>query len=107
MADQQEDRVIRVPESGDARPDFLSPWALLLVLAFFAAGAVLVATRHWRRGSVMIGGSMVLAAVLRLLLPERLAGLLVVRSMVFDVAWCAGAGVAVMVLGLVVPGTFE
>lgn len=106
MADEQE-RHASAPLRDDARPDFLSPWALLLVLAFFAAGVVLVATRHWRRGSVMIGGSMVMAAVLRLLLPERLAGLLVVRSKVFDVAWCTGVGVAVMVLGLVVPGTFE
>lgn len=85
----------------------LSPWALLLVLVFFAIGVALVATRHWRRGSVMIGGSMVLAGILRWILPERLAGLLVVRQRWFDVSLCLGAGSAVMVLGMVVPGVYE
>ena len=41
------------------------------------------------------------------MLPERLAGLLVVRSMIFDVALGLGVGTAVVVLGMVVPGTFE
>lgn len=85
----------------------LSPWALLLVLVFFAIGVGLVATRHWRRGSVMIGGSMVLAGVLRWLLPDHLAGLLVVRQRWFDVSLCLGAGSAVMVLGMIVPGVYE
>lgn len=84
----------------------LSPWALLLVLGFFVAGFVLVATRHWRRGSVMIGGSIFLAGLLRLVLTDEMAGLLVVRHKVFDVALCLGMGAAVMVLGMVVPGVY-
>ena len=40
-------------------------------------------------------------------LPERLAGLLVVRSKIFDVALGLGVGTGVVVLGMVVPGTFE
>lgn len=101
MADEVDEQSSKVP------PGPLSPWALLLVLAFFIAGVALVATRHWRRGSVMIGGSVVLAGLLRLVLPERLAGLLVVRHKVFDVALCLGAGTATMVLGMIVPGTYE
>lgn len=84
----------------------LNPWPLLLVLAFFGAGIVLVILRHWRRGSVMMGGSLVLAAGLRLILPRRVAGLLAVRHRAFDVALTLGAGVAMMVLGMVVPGTY-
>lgn len=85
----------------------LNPWALLLVLCFFVAGVILVATRHWRRGSVMMGGAMVLGGLLRLLLPEKLAGLLVVRSKLFDVALMLGVGSAVMVLGMIVPGVYS
>lgn len=85
----------------------LNPWPLLLVLVFFLIGVGLVATRHWRRGSVMIGGSWVLAGVLRLLLPERVAGLLVVRGRWFDIALAVGAGTTIMLLGMVVPGVYE
>ena len=77
------------------------------MLVIFAIGVGLVATRHWRRGSVMVGGSLVLAGLLRWVLPERLAGLLVVRSKIFDVALGLGVGTGVVVLGMVVPGTFE
>ena len=55
----------------------------------------------------MVGGSLVLAGLLRWVLPERLAGLLVVRSKIFDVALGLGVGTGVVVLGMVVPGTFE
>ena len=96
-----------VSDPPDLRPDFLRPWALLAVLVIFAIGVGLVATRHWRRGSVMVGGSLVLAGLLRWVLPERLAGLLVVRSKIFDVALGLGVGTGVVVLGMVVPGTFE
>ena len=98
---------VDVTDPADLRPDFLRPWALLAVLVIFAIGVGLVATRHWRRGSVMVGGSLVLAGLLRWVLPERLAGLLVVRSKIFDVALGLGVGTGVVVLGMVVPGTFE
>ena len=97
---------VEVSDPPDLRPDFLSPWALLAVLVFFAIGVGLVATRHWRRGSVMVGGSLVLAGLLRWVLPERLAACSV-RSKIFDVALGLGVGTGVVVLGMVVPGTFE
>lgn len=85
----------------------LNPWSLLAVLAVFAIGIVLILTWHWRRGSVMIGGSMVLAGVLRLLLPPEWVGLLKVRSRGLDAALLLGMGVAIMVLGMTVPGVYE
>ncbi len=53
---------------------------------FLAAVAlVLVGLDYFRRGSVVLAGSVLLAAFLRLFLPEREAGLLVVRSRKVDV----------------------
>ena len=49
----------------------LNPWSLLAVLAVFAVGVVLIINWHWRRGSVVIGASVTLAGVLRLLLPPH------------------------------------
>ena len=84
----------------------LGGWALAVVLAAFSVGVVLVAMHHWRRGAVVMGGAVGLAGLLRLVLPERLAGLLVVRSKAFDVITCGLAGAAMMILGMVVPGGF-
>lgn len=60
-------------------------WPLLLCLAFFVAGMAVTAAAHWRRGAVLMGAGLGLAGVLRLFLPPRLAGLLVVRRRWFDV----------------------
>ena len=95
----------RLDDGGRAR-ESLNPWFLLGVLVFFAIGVGLIATRHWRRGSMMIGGSMVLGGLARLVLPRRLAGLLAVRHRAFDAALMLGAGSAMIVLGWVVPGVY-
>lgn len=84
----------------------LNLWPLALVCLFFLAGLGLVLARHWRRGSVVMGAALGLGALLRLVLPEEVAGLLVVRSRLFDCALLAGVGVGMMVLGMVVPGTY-
>lgn len=57
------------------------------VLALIVAGLVLAILDHWRRGSVALAAGAALAAVLRLILPARLAGVLAVRSRRFDVAF--------------------
>ncbi|WP_341728680.1 DUF3017 domain-containing protein [Brooklawnia sp.] len=85
----------------------LSPWSLLAVLAVFAIGIVLIMNWYWRRGSVVIGGSVALAGVLRLVLPPKWVGLLKVRSRGFDATLLLGMGVAIMVLGMTVPGVYE
>jgi Na+/H+ antiporter NhaD/arsenite permease-like protein len=60
----------------------------LAVLAFLAAAIVflLLQPAHWRRGVAAIAGAVLLAAVLRLLLPEPAAGMLAVRRRWLDVA---------------------
>jgi len=78
-------------------------WALLLVLLLVGVGIVLVLQWHWRRGAMVIGGATGLAGLLRLVLPERWAGLLVLRRRFWDVAVLGATGLAMIVLAPLVP----
>ena len=78
-------------------------WPLLLVLACGAVGVVLIIVSHWRRGAMMIGGATGLAGLMRLVLPERVIGLLAVRGRFWDAAVTGLAGLAIIILSLVVP----
>jgi hypothetical protein len=73
------------------------------VLAIFAAGIVLVAFDHWRKGLYAVGVALLLGGFLRLVLPTRRAGLLAVRSRIADVVTLAALGAAVLLLAAVVP----
>lgn len=64
------------------------------------AFALLVA---WRPGAGIIGASVAVAAMLRLLLPDRDAGLLHVRSRRFDVTALLLLAVGIIVSAVVVP----
>jgi hypothetical protein len=55
-------------------------WPILLVGLIFAMAFALVGANFWRRGSLLIGIGVGVAAVLRLVLPDERAGLLSVRS---------------------------
>lgn len=78
-------------------------WPLLLSLAVFAAGVVVVWVGFWRLGSFIVAGALVAAGVLRWSLPSRLAGLLVVRTRVFDVTILLGMAIFVVLLAVLVP----
>ena len=71
---------------------------LLGVLALSGIGLVVVAADRWARGLVLLAAGLILGAGLRLMLPARRAGLLVVRSRPFDVTCLLGVAVAVLVL---------
>jgi hypothetical protein len=71
---------------------------LLAVLVLAALGLVIVGTDHWARGTVILAAALLLGAGLRLALPERRAGLLVVRSRTFDVAALTGVAAAMVVI---------
>jgi len=79
-----------------ARSVLRSQWPILLVGLIFAAAFVLVGANFWRRGSLLIGIGAGVAAVLRLLLPEERAGLLVVRSKGGDFMTTAMVGAAMI-----------
>lgn len=77
----------------------------LLVLAVLVAGFtfVRIEPEHWLRGVLIIGADLVVAGALRLLLPARRAGILAVRSRVFDTVAYTGLGVLVITFGLLLP----
>ena len=55
-------------------------WPILLVGLIFLAAFVLVGANFWRRGALLIGVGVGVAAALRLVLSDERAGLLVVRG---------------------------
>jgi hypothetical protein len=82
---------------------FLRQWPLLVVILLVGAGLLLVAAEWWRSGLVVMGLALVLAGVLRLLLPVRQVGFLAVRSRPVDVALTTGVGLVLAVLALAIP----
>jgi hypothetical protein len=80
-------------------------WPLLLVSALVLGGVVaaLLGPDTWRAGCLVVGGALVLGALLRLVLTTRRAGLLRVRSKAFDVGVMLLAGGAILVLSVIVP----
>lgn len=80
-----------------------NPWPLLGVLAVLLVGVVVIITGHWRLGSLTIAAATGLAALLRLILPRQLAGLLVVRRRPIDVLMLTGFATAIAILAMVVP----
>lgn len=78
-------------------------WPLVCVLAVCTAGVLVVLSEHFRRGTVLFAGGLVLAAGLRALLPADSAGLLVVRGRLVDVITLSALGLGVLLAALVVP----
>jgi hypothetical protein len=76
---------------------------LLAVIVAVGVGLAMVALEHWRRGLVVIGISLMVAGLLRLLLPVRRVGFLAVRSRPVDVVLLAGVGAAVVAVALAIP----
>lgn len=76
----------------------------VVVLGVVAAGLALGALVDWLPGAVVIGVALLLAAALRLTLPARRAGLLVVRTRRFDATILVVLGFAVVALAYAVPG---
>jgi Protein of unknown function (DUF3017) len=80
-------------------PTFL-PAALVAVIALVGLGLVL--SQHWRRGAVLLGAALLVAAVLRLALPAEQAGLLAIRSKAIDVLCYSGFGVTMVALAVTI-----
>ena len=78
-------------------------WPISLVLVLAAVSLVLIATDHFRRGSVLLAASVILAFFLRLMLPGSEAGFLVVRSRRVDVIVLGILGIGLGVFSLWVP----
>lgn len=76
---------------------------LLAVLAVIAAGLVAVSLSAWQTGVLVVGLGLLLGAGLRLSLPARSAGLLVVRTRSVDAAVLLALGFALVLLANTVP----
>jgi hypothetical protein len=85
------------------QPRRLREWPLAVVLTGMALGLGVVAADHFRPGTILFALSVLAGAVLRAMLPERTAGLLVVRSRALDVATLGLLGAALTVLAVAVP----
>ncbi len=66
------------------RKVFAGQWPILVVGLIFIAAFALVVAGYWRRGALVIGIGVGVAAALRLALTDDRAGLLVVRSRTID-----------------------
>ena len=78
-------------------------WALGLVLVVLAVGLLTVAFGYWRRGTEYVGVAVVLAMMLRLVLPTHAVGMLAVRGRIFDAVTMLLIGGAVVVFSILVP----
>jgi uncharacterized membrane protein len=69
---------------GFARKVFAGQWPILVVGVILLAALALVTAGYWRRGALVIGIAVGVAAALRLALSDDRAGLLVIRSRAID-----------------------
>ena len=91
------------PDGPLRRPQTLGGVVYLGVLGSAAVGLVLVLLGAWRAGLTWIGVGLLVAAMTRLVLSDRRAGMLRVRRRWSDVLMLVLAGVGLIVLSIVVP----
>ncbi|WP_031468208.1 DUF3017 domain-containing protein [Sciscionella sediminilitoris] len=78
------------------------PFATVLLVVL--AGFVLIGLYHWRWGSTLIGGGLLIAALLRGILGREQMGLLALRSKPVDVLLYGGFGAIMIVVALTITG---
>ena len=71
-------------------------WPIVTVVFIFVVAFSLAAANFWRRGALLIGIGVGVAAVLRLALADDRAGLLVVRSKGIDFTTMASVAAAMV-----------
>jgi DUF3017 family protein len=96
------------PDAGDpsaAEQGRSRQWPYVGVLVGVAIALVIIGlgVHLVRSGTLVLAGVLLVAAVARLVLPERLAGMLSSRRRLLDVAIFGVLGVGLLVAGLVVP----
>ncbi len=81
----------------------LAQWPISIVLVGIGVALVLIGTDHFRRGSIILSASVMLAMFLRLLLPTSDVGMLAVRSRRTDVIVLAVLAVGLSIFTYWVP----
>jgi Protein of unknown function (DUF3017) len=79
------------------------PYAIAVCGVALALVWIRQSGQNVRGGTLAVAGVMLVAALVRLALPERRAGMLVSRRRLADVATLATFGVGLLVAGLVLP----
>ena len=89
----------------DSRPSKLAWLPYLIVLAGAATGMLIAwqGSKYAGRGAGLIGASLLVGALARLILPERYAGLLASRRKASDVLGFAAFGAAVLAVAIALP----
>ena len=90
------------PKPGTARLANL-PYAFVLIAILAGLGWTSLGPRHVVPGMLAVASAVLVAAVLRLVLPDRRAGLLLSRRRVFDVLVMAALGASILAVVLVLP----
>jgi DUF3017 family protein len=75
-----------------------------LILAVVIVGMMRVGQYHWREGTVIIGGALLLAAGLRAVLPPEWTGLLGIRRRALDVLTYSVFGLLMLAVALTITG---
>jgi hypothetical protein len=75
-----------------------------LVLLVVAVAALRIAQYHWREGAALIGVALLLAGLLRAVLPTDRAGLLAIRVKLVDVVTYAGLAALILYVALTITG---
>jgi hypothetical protein len=88
-----------------AVPRWLGRLPYAFVLCGVGAGLAVVATNHFRRGSMLIAASVFIGALARLLLPESQVGMLAVRRRWLDVLLMTATAVGITLVAFVAKGT--
>ena len=88
----------RSERCAESKEHLQSWWALAVCLLGVAASAVVMSTGHWRRGAMVFAASVLMAGVLRVVLPDQLAGLLAVRVRWIDAVLLLGLGTVMVVV---------
>ncbi|CAA9332787.1 MAG: hypothetical protein AVDCRST_MAG72-222 [uncultured Nocardioidaceae bacterium] len=85
------------------RPQTFGGLVYLVITSMALTGLVFVVAGAWRPGVSWMGAGLLVGSAFRLVLPERRAGMLRVRRKAEDVLLLLVAGVALLVLAVVVP----
>ncbi len=76
------------------------PFLLVLAVLLLAVLNLWLRPEHWRQGVGLISAAMLMAALLRFVLPRSRLGLLAVRARWFDTSCYLLLGVAILVLAI-------
>ncbi len=79
-----------------ARKVFAGQWPILVVGLILIAALVLVIAGYWRRGALVMGIAVGVAAAMRLTLSDERAGLLAIRSRTIDFTTTATVSATVL-----------